>query len=707
MADNETGENTPGSKRVRILGADDGADDGADEALEPLDVGDLGADIDVSDEAVSADDEPTDVGAEAGEAPDFSDPLSLPLPAMAPGTTAPRAGDADDGPADEVAAGADDDFETAELQLREDEAARDQGSEDDSDVVAADDEETGEVAGDDDADETEFEPAAEVEFAGIDDLDVDDEASEVSWDTPVKSFTSEDVLPEPGGDDDDVDVASAVAITEIESEAVERRRRARSDEVDATTGDDTDDADVESRDDTGGEDDEGYTGETFVADTSGVDLAADEFDGPSGEFMAADDIGSEADTDDSVPVIKVAPDHGPRVDPADELVDELVDDLDADDLDEVAEATATAAAVSTSVDAEAVPADEGFFGEVDDSDLGEPEEYAPAHSFARRSDHQREAPAVAVKVGTGIGFGLVALLIIIFAGERGLAGLGILLITWVCVEYYGALYKAAVTVEEDIESEFADVGGAIEGDSEASDISAADAEAAVISLGHPTTPPASIVGIAATLGMSIVAYLNGPEALGVIAAFGIVGCVLWFLGVQHKGEPPLEAILSVSGLVQVGVLGSFAFLILRGEHGQALLLTVVILTITLDVASYAWGLSFGRRPLAPSVSPNKSVEGFLGGAGTTFVAAIVIVLMQPLYDVAFLGNWGDMLILAAVVSIFGVFGDLSESIVKRSLGIKDMGSFLPGHGGMFDRLDALLFVLPAAYVTIRLLGVGT
>jgi phosphatidate cytidylyltransferase len=109
----------------------------------------------------------------------------------------------------------------------------------------------------------------------------------------------------------------------------------------------------------------------------------------------------------------------------------------------------------------------------------------------------------------------------------------------------------------------------------------------------------------------------------------------------------------------------------------------------------------GSKPLAPEISPNKTVEGVIGGAVVTIVATVLILGFIP-----HIHPWdgGKALWLAIIVSIFAPLGDLAESMIKRDLGLKDMGSILPGHGGVLDRFDALLFVLPASYYLLRVIA---
>ncbi len=125
-----------------------------------------------------------------------------------------------------------------------------------------------------------------------------------------------------------------------------------------------------------------------------------------------------------------------------------------------------------------------------------------------------------------------------------------------------------------------------------------------------------------------------------------------------------------------------------GAGGPGLLLYLVFLTQSNDVAQFLWGKSMGRRKIVPNVSPNKTWEGFLGGVGTTTVLAVVLSgLLTPLsIPLAFLAG--------IIISTAGFVGDVTISAVKRDIGVKDSGSLLPGHGGIMDRIDSLTYTAP-------------
>jgi phosphatidate cytidylyltransferase len=130
------------------------------------------------------------------------------------------------------------------------------------------------------------------------------------------------------------------------------------------------------------------------------------------------------------------------------------------------------------------------------------------------------------------------------------------------------------------------------------------------------------------------------------------------------------------------------------------LLGAIVCTVGYDVGGLFVGSQMGSRPLMPEISPNKTWEGLLGGM-------LLAVVMGALFG--FTSHYWGMkhgLLLGLVVAVVAPLGDLAESMIKRDIGIKDMGRILPGHGGVLDRFDALLFVLPAAYYLVKLLKLG-
>ena len=216
--------------------------------------------------------------------------------------------------------------------------------------------------------------------------------------------------------------------------------------------------------------------------------------------------------------------------------------------------------------------------------------------------------------------------------------------------------------------------------------------------------PATLVGLAGTLGLMVAAYQKGETALPLVTVLVLVATLLWYLIKVVHARPTVNVAATVMAFLWTGVLGSYAALLLgidkAGHTGVAFVLGAVLATVANDVGALFVGSRMGSKPLAPDISPNKTVEGLIGGAVASIVVSVLVLKFLP--GVA---PWdgGKALWLGIVVSIVAPLGDLAESMIKRDLGIKDMGNLLPGHGGVLDRFDALLFVLPATYYLLRVL----
>jgi phosphatidate cytidylyltransferase len=153
-------------------------------------------------------------------------------------------------------------------------------------------------------------------------------------------------------------------------------------------------------------------------------------------------------------------------------------------------------------------------------------------------------------------------------------------------------------------------------------------------------------------------------------------------------------------IAYVPLLGSFVGLMLAGDQGVARVVTFVLVVVMSDLGGYVGGVLFGRHPMAPVISPKKSWEGF-GGSIVFSTAAAILTAIFGLNT-----HWWVGLILGPLLVVAGTIGDLVESLIKRDLGIKDMSSFLPGHGGVMDRLDSLLLAAPVGWLIMYLLVPG-
>ena len=134
-----------------------------------------------------------------------------------------------------------------------------------------------------------------------------------------------------------------------------------------------------------------------------------------------------------------------------------------------------------------------------------------------------------------------------------------------------------------------------------------------------------------------------------------------------------------------------------GTYDPMIILSFLSLIWISDSAAYVFGVSFGKRPLLKSVSPKKSIEGFIGGV----IFSILLSIIFSFYiNINFsLTQW---LIIAVVTSVLGTLGDLVQSQFKREAGVKDSGKWLPGHGGLYDRMDSIIFASPFIYLLIKI-----
>jgi len=207
---------------------------------------------------------------------------------------------------------------------------------------------------------------------------------------------------------------------------------------------------------------------------------------------------------------------------------------------------------------------------------------------------------------------------------------------------------------------------------------------------HPPLVPL-LAGVAA---MDLLAWFRGGGALTVAFLLTALGCMIWRLA-----EGPVGYLRDVSTAVFVALyvpfLAGYAVLLAVPDDGARRVVTFIATVVCSDVGGYAAGVLLGRHPMAPTISPAKSWEGF--GGSTVACVTGGIVFLTVLFDAA----WWQGAIFGLAIVVTATLGDLGESMIKRDLGIKDMGSLLPGHGGLMDRLDSLL---PAAAVSWLLLS---
>lgn len=215
--------------------------------------------------------------------------------------------------------------------------------------------------------------------------------------------------------------------------------------------------------------------------------------------------------------------------------------------------------------------------------------------------------------------------------------------------------------------------------------------------------PAQLLGVLACGLMPLAAYWRGEAGLPHVISLALAATLITFVfsgGIESNPLPNTS--VTMLGIIYVGLMGSFASLILQFPNGIGTLWACVLGVVAYDVGGLLFGSSIGRSPLVAWISPNKTWEGLLLGMLTSFLAVLAC-------NVFGLTPWNAKMIqcvqLALVIAIAAPLGDLAESMLKRSLGVKDFGNLLPGHGGVLDRFDCFLFVLPAAYYVSRVLNV--
>jgi phosphatidate cytidylyltransferase len=217
--------------------------------------------------------------------------------------------------------------------------------------------------------------------------------------------------------------------------------------------------------------------------------------------------------------------------------------------------------------------------------------------------------------------------------------------------------------------------------------------------------PATILGIVAVLTLGVGVYNKGVVAIGAVTVLLLVFGFIWYLNAPTKIDVLDGLGATIFVFVWVGVFGSYALLIISpntfpDNHGLTYLFGVILLTVANDSGALFIGRWLGRHPLNRVLSPNKTIEGSIGGTlFTLIVAALLLPLMSP-------WTLKRALVLGVALCIVVPLGDLFESMVKRTLGVKDLGSLLPGHGGLLDRIDGLLFALPTLYYLAHFLKLG-
>ena len=198
---------------------------------------------------------------------------------------------------------------------------------------------------------------------------------------------------------------------------------------------------------------------------------------------------------------------------------------------------------------------------------------------------------------------------------------------------------------------------------------------------------------AGSVAMLFSAYAGGSTALVMAMACTVLAVLLWRMAKGPRGYVR-DVTAGVFTAAYIPFLAGFVALLLRPDDGPWRVLTFIVVTISSDIGGFVVGVLIGRHLMSPSISPKKTWEGFAGSAAACMIAGWALVVY------ALDGEWWVGVLLGAVTVVSATAGDLFESLIKRDLGLKDMGKLLPGHGGIMDRLDSMLATVAFSWLLL-------
>ena len=202
--------------------------------------------------------------------------------------------------------------------------------------------------------------------------------------------------------------------------------------------------------------------------------------------------------------------------------------------------------------------------------------------------------------------------------------------------------------------------------------------------------------VAATLGLGVASWFAKPEGLGVALLVGCAGVVAWRIGDERVENTLADSLAGVLTLLWIPFLASFLFLLELADGGWERVIVVVLAVVGNDTGALIFGMLFGKHKLLERVSPAKTWEGAIGGVVVGTLAASVAAWF--FFD----GEWYVGAAAGAACAVAAIVGDLAESALKRDIQVKDMSHAIPGHGGILDRIDSLLFAAPVGYVVFAM-----
>jgi phosphatidate cytidylyltransferase len=225
------------------------------------------------------------------------------------------------------------------------------------------------------------------------------------------------------------------------------------------------------------------------------------------------------------------------------------------------------------------------------------------------------------------------------------------------------------------------------------------------------TPTAAVVGIVGSISYVFLAHYRPIESIGYVTVGVIFISFMWYMLVLRHVKPTKAVALTIFAPLLTGLCLSYLVLLrdfsskasLSHNSGWWIVLFLILLIWVYDICAWAVGRKIGRHKMAPSISPNKSWEGTIGATLGVLAASVLFRLII----VAITGSkqfpwftYPCAIVIGVLVCIFGPLGDLSESLMKRDYGMKDMGKMIPGHGGIMDRFDSTFFTAPVVFYVV-------